>query len=317
MKLRKLISVMSVFALVATGVVQAQVSDSVDQSESSSPDGIIRIPFEMHRGHIVLEVEVNGKAIRLALDNGVLNEALLLYGGPRVDALDLDFDGEQRFGDEGQPGSFVADIASGFTIRLQGLELGDQSAHVTPAATNMWKMFSGEDGVISGALFSHYVVQIDFIDAFITLIEPNAFVKAGMGQELALVSFENMAYTLACTLMMPDGESVSVNPVLDLGSHLPLLLFLNARTDITVPRGATATQVAIGWAGHKAVVPELKIGKYTLTDVPIAFTDESARISENCEGLLGPELLTRFLVTFDYRNQRVFLKPNSRFDGRF
>ncbi len=178
-------------------------------------------------------------------------------------------------------------------------------------------MFSGEDGVISGTLFTQFVVQIDFEAKVATLIEPDNFEPAVSGQELEMVPFEEMAYTLPCTLTMQDGRRVTINPVLDLGSHLPLLLFLGARKDISVPPDAIAAEVAIGWSGHKTTIPGIQIGKYTLKDVPVAFTDESARISENCEGLLGPQLLARFLVTFDYSKKRLFLEPNGHLDDQF
>jgi hypothetical protein len=317
MNTRATVVVLALLAVLLAGTGLAQDTVGGDDDGFRSPAGVTKLPFEMVRGHMVLEVEVNGVDLRLAIDNGVLSDSLLLYGGPRIDTLNLEFSGKQRFGEEGQANSFLADVASGLTLRIGGTELRDQSAHVVPASTNMWKLFTGEDGVISGTLFSRFVVQIDFEETVVVLIEPDDFEPAGSGRELEMISFEDLAYTLPCTLTMPDGRTVSWNPILDLGSHLPLLLFLGAREDVSVPPGAIATQVAIGWSGHKATIPKVRIGDYTLKDVPVAFTKESARISENCEGLIGPQFLARFLVTFDHGKKRLFLKPNSRFDDPF
>ena len=78
-----------VFLWTSDGVVAEQKQQQFSfPTETKS----ITVPFEWHRGHLLLKVEVNGKELGLTLDNGVLWDALLLYGGPRVDSLGLELD---------------------------------------------------------------------------------------------------------------------------------------------------------------------------------------------------------------------------------
>ena len=61
----------------------------------TAPDGVIRIPFKLYRGDILLEGgRMNGRDVRMMLDNGMLWDQLLFFGGPRVDSLALAYDGE-------------------------------------------------------------------------------------------------------------------------------------------------------------------------------------------------------------------------------
>ena len=182
-----------------------------------SADGTAKIPFEIFRGDILLRAVVNAEELRLALDNGVLWDELLLYGGPKIDALGLTYAGQAQLGKEGDLTATSANTATGITVLFPGIELKNQSALVTPADSRMSRMFEGQNGIISGSLFKHFVVQIDFETMVITLMGPGKFESEGAGQALAMSPFGPGSYTLPCTLHLRGGKQVTVNPVLDLG----------------------------------------------------------------------------------------------------
>jgi hypothetical protein len=284
---------------------------SADGQESTT------LPFRVHRGHFLIDAEVNGQPVSLTLDNGVLNDELLLYGGPRVDALDLQYTDKATLGPEGDPASISVDVATNFTLELHGLELTGQSATVIPSALNYAALFEGEDGVISGALFNHFVVVIDFVAETITLTDPDDFVYEGSADPVALIPFGGGAYTLGCEVHFADGAVFSLDPVLDLGALMPLVCFTHTRADIPLPEDAVAGLIGIGWEGHTANVAEIRIGGHSLVEVPTGFTKAVGKLGTRCEGLLGPGFFARFDVTFDYPNERVYLEPNRHYDSRF
>ncbi|MBW2422558.1 MAG: hypothetical protein JRH19_28835 [Deltaproteobacteria bacterium] len=275
----------------------------------------ITVPFEWHRGHILLKVEVNGSVLRLTLDNGVLWDELLLYGGPRVDALKLKLDEPPPGAAEGELPPMAS--ASGLTVGLPGLELRDQAAFITPASSRFAQLFEGEDGVIGGTLFSRFVVRIDFERSELTLVPPGGFEYQGKGKELALTPFGTGAYTMPVRLHMGDGEVFVANPVLDLGGLQPLLFFRGARGDLPLPDGASPETLAVGWDGHLGAVPEVRIGGFSLKDVPAGYTGAEGKLGPRCEGLLGPGIFARFHVTFDYSRERLFLEANRYIDAPF
>ena len=59
------------------------------------------IPFTMNRGHMVIAVEIRGRELQLTLDNGNVRAPTILYGSPKIDSLDLAFDGQSRPGAPG------------------------------------------------------------------------------------------------------------------------------------------------------------------------------------------------------------------------
>jgi len=274
------------------------------------------LPLTLHRGHLLLDVELNGTVLHLTVDNGVLWDQLLLYGGPRIDALDLELDEPAPEAQSANDPPPLAS-ASGLTLSLPGLELVDQQAYITPASSNFAALFPGEDGVISGTLFRRFVVELDFEGLQLSLSPPEGFEYRGDGQEFELESFGVGAYTLACTLDMGDDQTFEVHPVLDLGGLQPLLFFRTTRPDLPLPAGARPAHLGIGWSGHCGEVPELRIGRFRLKEVSTSYTNAVGKLGKECEGLLGPGVFARFRVTFDYSRKRMFLEPNDHFDAPF
>ena len=66
---------------------------------------------------------------------------------------------------------------------------------------------TGQDGIISGSLFSHFVVGIDFERMLVTLTDPKDFTYAGGGQAMKMTPSGGGTYGLSCVLAQPDGQT--------------------------------------------------------------------------------------------------------------
>ena len=71
--------------------------------------------------------------------------------------------------------------ASGITISFPGVEFAGQSAIITPSSAGFAEWWAGTEGQVSATFLKHFVVDIDFDQMIITLIEPRAFRDAGAG----------------------------------------------------------------------------------------------------------------------------------------
>ena len=149
-----------------------------------SEDEPIRIPFVIFRDDILMIAEVNGKQLRMMLDNGVLWDQLLFFGSPRIDSLGLDHGSQIQVGGAGEGEPVMSDMASDVTIRFPGIEFAGQPAITTPYSSGITNLWEGSDGQISAAFFKNFVVDVDFDRSVITLIEPDEFTYAGKGQEI-------------------------------------------------------------------------------------------------------------------------------------
>ncbi len=86
-------------AMLLIGVtLDARNSGSPDSLMTAGPgsyqrlvpgDGPVRIPFTMHRGKPLIELQINGKKATLMIDNGILWDQVWLFGSALVGELDL------------------------------------------------------------------------------------------------------------------------------------------------------------------------------------------------------------------------------------
>ena len=281
----------------------------------------VDIPFRMLRGDIVLDVEVNGHTLVLGLDNGSVWDQLLFYGSPRIDALELEYDGQVLVAGSGAGDPTPSETASGITLRLPGLEIHDQSAIVSPESSGLTAAFAGEDGIISGSLFNNFVVGIDFDRMRLTLCEHGAFEYGDEGEAFELIPLGHASYALACDVELSSGERLALEPCIDLGSISPLDLFVDGRHEIPVPEGAVHKVLGYGaqgeFSGYQGRVASLRVGDYELNEVVTSFVGIDQHPGNGRDGLLGLPVLRRFHLTFDYRGRRLFLEPNQRFESPF
>lgn len=281
--------------------------------------GPARVPFELHNGDIVMTVEVNGTPLRLALDNGSMSwDALLLYGSPRLDPLALDLEGEVTIGGAGggagKPAAFAPDV----NLRLPGVEITGQPVIVTDRSSGFAEMFPGEDGIICGSLFWHFVVRIDFEEMVLVLTEPARFEASGEGITLPMTRVGKDGRAVPATVELEDGTRRALQIGLDLGGINSLLLFTDAEPPIPLPADARPRHLGAGVQGEitgkGGRIPALELGSYVLLEVPTGFTSHTIVRGVGDEGMLGLPLLGLFHMTYDYRRGELTLEPTAIFD---
>jgi len=287
----------------------------------TSKDGRVRIPFEMFRGDIRMQARVNGKNVRMLLDNGFLWDQLLFFGSPAVDALGLEYDGEIDVGGSGEGNPIKSHTASGITITFPGVEFYEQTAVITPYSSGISKMWWGCEGQVSAAFFKHFVVQIDFDAMVITLIEPEAFEYTGKGAQIPMKQLVPSAFGIPATLTLSDGREVSLDLMIDLGDSNPLELSTVGPNKIALPEKAIAASLGYGvqgeFRGHYGRVQSVEIGGYCKRNVIATFSASRGGVSRFHDAMIGMGLLERFNIIFDYPSRRLFIEPNKRFAEPF
>ena len=286
-------------------------------------EGPIKFPFEIFRGDIRFAAEVNGHPVHMLLDDGFMWDQLLFWGGPQVDSLGLDYDGEIAVG--GGPdttGQLLSRTASGITLRLPGVEFTDQAAVITPSASGTAGMWWGSIGQVSATFFKHFVVDINFDDMMITLIEPDKFEYHGKGAEISWRPLGFGPWSIPATLGLADGRSVSLDLLMDLGYNDRLQIAVNGEHGITVPEKALPISLGMNiqgveTLGHTGRLDRVYIGGYEIRDVVVEFVSEEHRDHTFHEAMIGLRLLSRFNLVFDYHRQRLFIEPNRTFGDPF
>ena len=285
-----------------------------------STDGPISFPFEIFNGDIRYRCEVNGRSVYMLLDDGFMWDQLLFWGGPGVDSLNLNYDGEIDIGGGTDDADKIASkTASNITVTFPGVEFTDQTAIVTSSASGVSRMWWGSEGQISAMLFKHFVVDINFDKMMITLIKRDNFSYTGRGMA---VPWEPMGFGPWCipaTLRLADGRQVSLKLLMDLGYNDQLQLRTKDEHNIAVPDKALPTGLGrniqnVETLGFFGRLPVLTIGDYEVKDLLVAYVSEQHSKNTISEAMIGLELLSRFNLTFDYDRQKLFIEPTRKFN---
>ncbi len=284
--------------------------------------GVVRFPFDIYRGDIRFRARINGHEVRLLLDDGFMWDALLFWGGPDVDALDLEPEGEVLIGKSDDESAISSNMAKGITLGLPGVEFTDQTAVITPESSGNSAMWEGSVGQVSATFFKHFVVDIDFDTMIITLIEPDAFEYSGDGSAVPWRPLPVGAWSIPGTLRMDDGRTVTMELMMDLGYNDQAQIATGAEHGLVAPAGAVPASLGFNiqrqeTRGHVGRLPGIEIGGYEVADVPCGFVVEEHRDHTFHEVMIGLGLLSRFNLVFDYSRQRLFVEPNRDFAKPF
>jgi hypothetical protein len=277
-------------------------------------DGGVRatLAIEVIQNTIVVPVNVDGHALRFILDSG----GVTLLLAETVARLGLRSEGRLE-----AAGAGGRSVSAGF-VRVQRLVIGEavvlanQLVHelAMPGASDVLGV--RVDGLLGADLFRRLVLRIDYERQSLTLLRPQVEPEAGWGERLALTFFAH----IPCVDAVLDGQPGQF--WLDTGNSGAVLL--HARPGGMQPALVSAV-TTVGWGVGGAIRGRLARGTrlvlgHTEIDAPalrVLDGGEGALSTPGLAGNLGGAILSRFVVTFDYARNAVWLAPNGRFGAPF
>jgi Aspartyl protease/PDZ domain len=277
---------------------------------AATASGRTAVPFELVDNRIVVLLTVNGHGpLRFILDTGA--EAAL------SDDL-LDTLGVAR--GETTSGVGVGESARrAVAVTLRDVRLGDIRLTGVPAlassfADDFVPVFGSYriDGVIGRPLFERYVVEIDYARCVATFIEPARYAPP-TDASVVPIDFAGHLPVVRATL---DGVGGVFG--LDTGARTALIVYgpfadAHGLRERYRPPVETITGWGIGGPVRTQVARAgtLAVGTASVRDVVIRLSTQRAGLmaASTRAGLIGPDVLKRFAVTFDYGRRRVILRP--------
>ncbi len=320
----------ALIVLSVAGLCSGESPDATADELSPAPgsfkivnkNGVMSFPFDIYRGDIRFDAEINGHKVKLLLDDGFMWDQLLFWGGPDVDALGLVPDGDFSIGEENDENAIAATTASGITLGLPGVEFSDQVAVITPYSSGTSSMWEGSIGQVSATFFKHFVVDINFDTMKITLIEPGKFNYEGKGAAVQWKPMQIGGWSIPGTLHLEDGRKVPAEFMMDLGYNDQAQIATGAKHNISTPK--TALPASLGFniqreemRGHFARVPRIEIGGFEVKDVLASFVSAEQSDGVFHEVMIGLGLLSRFNLIFDLSQRQLIVEPNDSFNTSF
>jgi Aspartyl protease/PDZ domain len=275
------------------------------------------LPFDLVDNRAFIEVRLNGRGpFHFLLDTGA--------GGGTV-STDVAQQLGLHVGDAGE-GQGVGEkiVRAGQTqiaqLQMGALTLADMETNVMDLS-DAPQVFGSKpfDGIIGLPVFERMVVKHDYVNRVLTFTAPDKFDYSGTG---VIVHFERPRQIPVVAASL---DGVAGNFGVDTGARSSLLLYgpFCAQNDLQEKYDAKLEGVT-GWGiggpvrSLLARASTLQIGDVTVHDLVIRLSAQKTGLttSSAMAGLIGPDVLSQFDVTFDYTRTRIIFEKNKNYGRR-
>ncbi len=291
---------------------------AVDNSfaQTPQPQGpVANIPIEVDGDNkIFLKARVNNSApLTFLLDSGA-GSGLVFYS-KAAQLLGLTVQGKGK-GSGGGEGTFETRTGKGISLQLSGVQMNDQKFVVFPPEKTDIGFGKPVDGVIGYSLFSRYVVELDYQTKIVNLYEPGTYQYSGSGESVPIKIMSNVPFARV-KIPIAGRKPIEGEFIVDLGaSRFAIILNtpLVASSKLLTIQKTMKDLGAEGVGGEVKLfvgrLPQLQLGRFTLTDPVVHFAQDQKGVfaSDEFDGVIGGELLRRFKLIFDYSRKRLILE---------
>jgi hypothetical protein len=264
------------------------------------------IPFRLVDNHIYADVMVNGRGpFPFIFDTGANN----ILAPETARALGLTSEGcIETHGTAGP-------VSDSGIVRVSELRMGDAMIRSQIVYVMQLPPVQVEGipsaGVIGFETFRRFVIRIDYSASTITFTKPDSFDLSDAGSAVELKFYGQVPEVEGAF----EGTPCKLD--IDTGSRAELSL-TKPFVDANALRSShpEAVHALDGWGINGPVrsciirSTELRIGHVIVKDVVTSMaTEEHGALADAAyDGNIGSKLLKRFIVTFDYTGQRMYLK---------
>jgi len=266
----------------------------------------ISVPFRLLNNHIYVRARVNGKGpYTFIVDTGghTLLSARVIAGA-----------GLASMGSSPESGAGEKQSSLGFvpfrTLSIGGLEMHDQvgfSAEIyQPAIEGI-----AVDGMVGFELFRRLIVRIDYGRKVLTFSKPGSRSLEDAGVAVPFVFYDHMPFVRGQLDGIPATFDIDTGSRSELDVTSPAVIRDHLRE-----RYAHGVLAVTGWGvggevnSYVVRLHSISLGTVTVA-APVADLSEARHGSfsdPNYDGNVGSALLKRFVVTFDYGHQKMYLQ---------
>lgn len=285
-----------------------------------------KIKFDFTSNLIILPVEINGVTLSFVLDTGVSKP--ILFNLSEGDSLDLKHTETFYLHGLGADGRLKALKSSYNTIKIGDAVSTNKDLYVVFDSTINFTPRLGVvvHGIIGYDIFKDFVVEINYNSKYLRLYKPAQFKPktSKKWKRIPINLYRNKPYVDAKVIINKTESDVKL--LMDTGSSDALWLFENGDKGI-MPMDDLFFDDYLGKGlsgsvyGKRSKANFFKLSDFELRNVNVAFPDslsmDRAKLYKERSGSLGGNILKRFNIFFDYKNEEIFIKRNSYYNDPF
>jgi len=286
------------------------------------------ISFKLLNNLIVIPVEVNGKELNFILDSG--SGTTILFNINNKDSLPLKNVKKIKLRGLGGEDSVDAILSENNSFKLKNISGYNQKLYVifNDKFDMSSKLGITIHGIIGYEILKNFVVKINYTSKRITFydFENYKYKNCKKCETFNLEFHKFKPYINVGIRLEPNvAKIIPVKLLVDSGGSDAMWLFEKSNPDILLPKKYFHDFLGEGLSGSiygkRTVIKALVIGKFELEKPTVSFPDSLpiafARQFKERNGSLGASILKRFIVIFDYRNNKITLKKGSLFNKPF
>lgn len=289
---------------------------------SNSVAQIATIPF-VHDGLMYIKVKVNdhSEPLNFVFDTGastvVLDEKIAKTIGVKANY-------EQPA--EGASGTEMYHIALSQKIHIQNVTINDAHIVLVDLERLSKKGNLKIDGIIGANIMKQFVTKIDYDVQEIGLYNSVDEITERSGyKELDVILDYSQIPQIPLEFTLENKQKFKGNFLFDSGAHMTFLLNtpfvkenkMEALVEKVIENEAEGLTTSSNFKTAK--IASVKLGDLVFGEMPMNLSNSEAGVmaSKQYTGILGIKIINRFHIILDYKNQKIYLKPNSAFQDAF
>jgi hypothetical protein len=301
-----------------TIVADASIDDSAFEIPATMKiaglkNGPVEIPFEMVSNEILIKSKVNdGNEYRFIVDTGATQNVLDQASANTVGAV--------------SKGEFSLTTGSGFmkmgNANIKSIELGPIRLENVPMAVADLPAFSAikggrPAGILGANVLRRFLVTIDYAKKILILADPD---QVKVPPQAVVIQAKPTLVSAGLAVDAVIDDNVKVSLLVDTGAAFNNVSESIVKPIMTMPllpvgsvQGVEGNKIQIGAVKFKTLtLGSMKLPDPVFSVVPVVSNEKlpPGLFSGSTMGILGNPFWSRFRVTIDYRNCRLFLEQS-------
>ncbi len=319
MKIRLLLSIIFVFTFLLIHAQKKELSLAENVNKET-------ISFQFIKNLVVVPITFNGHQMNFIVDSGLKETILFSQYDKTINKNNLRQINLKGLGKDN------ADTKGFFSSKNQivlGQNYSSNNMDIIVIQDENFNLFSRlgieVHGIIGSEFFKNYPIQIDYAKRKITIYKSILEVKKlkkfqsnPLEISLEIKPFTTVDFTHQTTY-------TNQKMLIDIGNSDGLWLFENQIENLAPLQHVFSDELGKGFNGSingkRGVIDAVNLNKYKLNQPLIAIPDiesiQYINFKNNRKGSLGNEILRRFTIILDYKNQLFYYKPNRNFKDAF
>lgn len=180
-------------------------------------------------------------------------------------------------------------------------------------------------GLLGGNVLKHLVTEIDYIKKRVTFFRPDRYAYRGKGKKIP-VQLNSNAILVKAGIRISSGEDdIEGLFLIDTGVRNTFFNTPFVRKHRILDKARKTVDNITGFGiggevfGTLSRIKTVEMGGFKLDNTVIELSTDTRGIgaSEEFDGIIGADLLSRFRVVFDYTRSEMILEPNENFNHSF